>query len=122
MIDPKQLEEELKQFSGSDIRYEYNFMWINLLYTEGCKYLFESAQCYWLINFIAAFQDDILEVDGEFLQVWRLSKCGDTWQLICTDGNNKRLCGEEISYSDFPLESITIWLVGKTTLMLPSEY
>jgi hypothetical protein len=120
MIDQNQLKLELEQFSGSEIRFEYNFLWEKLLLTEGVKHLCEKAECYWLLNLIASYQDEILEIE-EF-QVWHLYKNGGNWRLTCSDGNGKNLISaEEISYSDFPLEEIKIWVISGT-ILLPNEY
>jgi hypothetical protein len=121
MIDPNELKKELKNFCGSEVLYQYSFLWINFYYSEGCRFVFESAKSYWLLNLIASWQDSILDVDKAF-QTWELKKISDkNWVIKCTDGNKRELCRQELSYSDFPLDHIKLWLVNGV-LMLPTEY
>jgi hypothetical protein len=121
MMEPSELKEQLKHFTGSQVIYQYDFLWVKMLYTEGIKFLCDNAESYWLLNLIASWQDEIKEADREF-QVWELKQAPSIgWTVICTDGNDNVLCRQELTYSDFPLPKIKLWLVGGT-LMLPSEY
>ena len=121
MIDPNELKNELKNFCGSEALYEYNFLWIKFYYSDGCRFLFEESKSYWLLNLIASWQDSILDIDKAF-QTWELKKINDKkWIIKCSDGNKSELCRQELSYSDFPLDHIKLWLVNGV-LMLPTEY
>ena len=122
MIDPNELQNELKNFYGSETRYQYTFLWVKLYYSEGCHFLFQKSESFWLINLIASWQDEILDTDKDF-QVWELKQMeSKSWVITCTDGNMRILCKQEIEYSDFPITSgFKIWVVDRM-LMLPSEY
>jgi hypothetical protein len=73
------------------------------------------------MNLIASWQLEIKEEDRVF-QVWELKQMQTKgWLVLCTDGNNRELCRQELVYSNFPLSSITVWLVDDI-LMLPGEY
>jgi hypothetical protein len=58
-----------------------------------------------------------------WMQVWTLtvppSKQHST--LTCTDGDGEHLWTEDIDLTDFPLPSVTIWVVDQI-MMLPQEY
>ena len=41
--------------------------------------------------------------------------------LTCEDGNGKRLLWERITYTDFPLEEIDLYVTGNV-ILLTSEY
>ena len=61
-------------------------------------------------------------VRGEEFLVWTLTVAADRTALaIAGDGNGHELARQEIEYTDFPLEEITLYLT-EGTLMLPSEY
>jgi hypothetical protein len=44
-----------------------------------------------------------------------------SWYAECYDGNNNFIVGQEIPYSDFPIDSIELWIIDGVAL-LPSEY
>lgn len=121
-ITPGQLRASLAQFTGTEHYYQHIALGKgSILLTDGCKYLAETAQCYWLFDLIMSYQHrkDIRDLR---LQVWVLRKHEDKiWTVHCTDGNHKVFARQEISYSDFPLDEITIWFADSVA-MLPSEY
>jgi hypothetical protein len=41
--------------------------------------------------------------------------------LICTDGDDERLYVHPIPWTDFPLDTVTLWFANRT-LYLPSEH
>ena len=82
MIDPNELQNELKNFYGSETRYHYRFLWIKLYYSEGCRFLFERAEAYWLLNLISSWQEEILDSDKDF-QVWGLKQMeSKSWVIM----------------------------------------
>jgi hypothetical protein len=122
MMEPGKLKNGLLNFKGSEVFYQYEVLWVEFVYTEGIKFLCDNAECYWLMNLIASWQHEIKEEDRVF-QVWELKKVtGNGWLVLCTDGNNRELCRQELAYSDFPLPGIIVWLVDGGVLMLPYEY
>jgi hypothetical protein len=92
-----------------------------LVYTEGVQHLAEQAGAYWLIDLIASWTLEPKMRDEEFV-VWKLSVNADHTALaVAEDGNGNELARQEIEYSDFPLEEISLYLTDNT-LLLPSEY
>jgi hypothetical protein len=47
------LEENLAQFIGTQNYYRHTIG--NFMFTDGVKYLAETAQCYWLLDVIASY-------------------------------------------------------------------
>jgi len=87
--------------------------------TDGCQFVCEHAGAYWLFDLILSWQ---MQLKEHKFQVWKLIKQGDgTWFMHCSDGNGKTLAGQEIAYSDFPLDQFEVWLIDGVCL-LPSEY
>ena len=116
----EQLRTELRYFTGSETFYR-NPLFPLYLYTEGIKHLAEEAGAYWLLDHIFAHQNSALLKEQRF-QTWKLWVTEDhKAQITVTDGNDRELEFFRIEFTDFPLKSITLWLVDQT-LLLPSEY
>jgi len=121
-FDSNDFKYQLAGFTGTENFYRYNLFGINALLTDGVVYLSEKAQCFWLINAILSHQI-YKNVSAEPFQVWKLERIVDeeSWLLSMEDGNGNEITFQEIEYSDFPLDSITLWFVDGV-LMLPTEY
>lgn len=120
---------DLAQFIGSENFYR----WLGIIYTDGVKYVADSAGAYWLIDAIASHQSNRKIKANQSLQkfqVWKLEKAlVEDWLLTCSDGNSdESVIVQRIEFSDFPLPEIKFyleegWVNGqmKRVLMLPSE-
>jgi len=74
-----------------------------------------------LFDAILSYQEHN-KVKNQSFQVWKLQKQeNSTWLLQCEDGNHEILLVQKIRFSDFPLNSIEIWVVDGVA-MFPSEY
>jgi hypothetical protein len=121
-----EISSGLIQFIGSQT---YTLHWTKrLIYTEGVAWLQEAAECGWLIDLIASHQGDpALEACGG-IQFWKLKvdlKTKRARAICIPDTGRPPVVSQEIEYSDFPLESIDLWMEydGETwTLMLPREH
>ena len=98
-----------------------------LKYTDGVKYLAEKAGAYWLIDAIASYQGQKrlrTERLQEF-QLWGLKVDVDhTPMAVLTcrqDTDYKPVVTQEIEYTDFPLDSIELYVEGGV-LLLKSEH
>jgi hypothetical protein len=111
----------LEQFTGTEQYYKH----VGILYTDGVKHLAEEAGAYWLIDAIASWQispkvkrDSMLQQ----IQFWKLRvKPDNSAVLTCERDEDDIVLTQEIPYTDFPLESVTLYLTNRV-LMLPSEY
>lgn len=109
------LATDLAHFTGSEHWYRYPLR-PGYTYTDGVKFLADNAGAYWLIDKI------ILEAPREPFQVWKLIVNADQWAVLtCGDGDGNVLATHNITFTDFPLPEITLWLVDNV-LLLPSEY
>lgn len=109
------------QFTGTENWYRHSID-LNILYTDGIQYLAHHGGAYWLIDKIALMQNHPRFKKQEF-QVWILKTnlTKNTAVLICEDGNYNIIFTEKITYTDFPLEEIKIYLTDNV-IILPSEY
>ncbi|MBI4977510.1 MAG: hypothetical protein HZC28_08515 [Spirochaetes bacterium] len=113
------LKGALAGFQGGEQYYRH---WLrNIVYTEGIKYLADTAGAYWLIDIVASAQS-VSQLKGESFQAWTLDVNPDhRAKVYATDGNTTTLYTQEIPYTDFPLDSIKLFLADNV-LLLPSEY
>jgi hypothetical protein len=124
MMETKTKEEfelELANFTGSSQLHKYHILDYSIAFTDGVRFLVEEGHAWWLPDLILSFQWRPRVYNEEF-QVWTLLKQKDeTWTITCTDGNDAVLCRQHLPYSDFPIESLKLYVVDKT-IMLTSEY
>jgi hypothetical protein len=111
---------QLAQFTGTE-RY-YRISRRHLL-TDGTKYLAENAGCFWMMDAIASHLCEIGTQDW-FVQV-KVQVHGIRATMIYDDGNGNELARQEIPYTDFPMEAVSLyacWDGDHWVIMLPSEY
>ena len=113
-------QASLTQFTGTD-RY-YRISKRHLL-TDGTKYLAEQAECFWMMDAIASHLSEIGTGDW-FVQIKVTVKEGRA-TMIYDDGNGNEYARQDIPYTDFPLDIITLyacWDGEDWVIMLTSEY
>lgn len=119
MIAKTAILTALKAFHGSDKQYRH---WMGpIAYTEGVHYLAEACAAYWLLDKIAASQL-LPELKGQSMQAWTVQVKGQRGEIVVDDGDFNKLLAAEITYTDFPLDKIVIWVMDNQTILLPSEY
>jgi hypothetical protein len=92
------------------------------VYTEGVQYLAEAGSAYWLLDAILCPQPHLAELRSAEFQVWTLTVAKDRSAILtCTDGNDVGLYSHPIPWTDFPLDTVTLWFSSRT-LYLPSEH
>lgn len=112
---------DLDMFTGSETFYRHALN-RKVVYTEGAHHVAEAGGAFWLLDEIALIQPYDARVGAEDFQVWTLTVRPDhTAALICEDGNGNIVFSKEISFTDFPLESVTLWFANNT-IYLPSEH
>jgi hypothetical protein len=134
-MNAKELESNLQGFNNGTNDYHRSSMLTKAIFhTDGIEYLAKNAKAYWLIDAIVSYQTKP-RIAREQFQVWTLQT--DTEKhiasLLCTDGDKgdgpKELARQVITYTDFPLPFITLYLENGSLdgehihkiLMLPSE-
>lgn len=114
-------EAELAQFTGTEFWYRHSLN-RNVTYTDGAKYVAETGGAYWLLDEIALTQLSEPAVARQSLQVWTLSvRENHTATLACEDGNHNQVYSKPIEFTDFPLDTITLWF-SNNVILLPSEW
>jgi len=110
--------EDLRNFGGTETWFRHS-LYRKYLYTEGVQYVAETGGAYWLIDKIFDCQSCVPKLQNEEFCVWTLTlnKDGQGAKLTCTDGNETQLYAENILFTDFPLESVSLWLTNNTLLL-----
>lgn len=111
----------MANFTGTETWFRHGLA-RRILYTEGVRYVAETAGAYWLLDEVA-FNQTRPKLRREPFQVWTLTrnKTGNGAMLRCADGNKAALFSKRIEYTDFPEPEITLWLTDNV-ILLPSEY
>lgn len=111
---------ELAQFTGTLNWFRHGLVRA-VLFTDGARYVADSAGAYWLIDEIAFAQVAERRVVGEAFQLWILAVDGTEGILTCEDGNGRVLLTKPIPFTDFPAPGVRLCCCNGT-IMLLSEY
>ena len=112
---------QLRQFTGTEHWYRHALV-RRILYTDGVRYVADTAGAYWLLDELALAQQFIPQVNAVSFQLWRLTvKPDHTAILACEDGDGHPVYCREIPWTDFPLPELRLY-VTDNTILLPSEY
>jgi hypothetical protein len=110
---------DLDQFTGTENHYKH---WTGrILYTDGVKYLADTAEAHWLLDAIASYQY-LPRVKKEPFQLWVLKIKDESAVLTMqSDSDKKPIVTQKIEFTDFPLAEIKLY-VCNGVILLPSEY
>jgi hypothetical protein len=111
---------DLRQFTGTEQWHRHGIV-LDVLFTDGAKYVADQAGAYWLLDEIALAQGD-RRVAGEAFQLWEMRvKPDHAATLTCDDGNGQAVDSKAIPYTDFPLPEIALYFTDGV-ILLPGEY
>ena len=127
-----EIEAALPHFTGTEEYHRIRYPWLrkDFMLTDGAKYLADKAgviggTAYWLIDIIASYQRE-KPVKDESFQVWKLTVKESVGKVTCEDGNGRILVTQEISFADFALDEVSLYVTNDDfngiVVMLPSEY
>jgi hypothetical protein len=122
MTKEKSLDPDvMSQFTGSEHWYRHGLV-PSITFTDGAKYVADTAGAYWLLDEIALAQRSEKAVATKRFQVWKLTVRDDnTATLTCENGSGKVVFTKEIAFTDFPKEGVTLWFANNV-IYLPSEH
>lgn len=114
-------KQDLYQFTGSENWYRHPFA-KGITYTDGAQYVAEHGGAYWLLDEIVFAQKGNPAVAAQPFQLWKLKVNPDrTGTLICEDGNGNAVSTQELAFTDFPMDEISLYFTDNV-ILLPSEY
>jgi len=111
------LKNELTNFTGTEHYYRH---WLGFNYTDGVKFLAEKANCFWLLDAVGSYQHTLKD---KGFQIWILKVNKDKSAVLemREDSDTPIIVRQEIKYTDFPMEEITLYYIDGV-LLLTSEY
>jgi hypothetical protein len=122
-MNASEIQNGLAGFYGTD-GYHRLTIFGGLVATDGVAWLAKNAECYWLMDEIGIAQT-LPQIrrnqDLQDMQFWTLTVKDSVGTLTCDDGNGHIALQKRISFTDFPLPEIKIWVEGKV-MLLPSEH
>ncbi|NET40381.1 MAG: hypothetical protein F6K19_52030 [Cyanothece sp. SIO1E1] len=138
-FNQEEILSNLKNFHGTEGYYRHSpLLFPKFLLTDGAHYLAESCEAYWLMDFIASYQETAMFRNHEKLQqyqFWYLTVKDSQGFIRCEWDTDEIVLEKKIPYTDFPLESARIWVCPwfptaehyerkdrYYVAMLPSEY
>ena len=110
----------LAQFTGTSAYYRISR---RHLLTDGTKYLAEKGACFWMMDAVASHLYEIGTED--WFVLIRVQVSEGRAEMIYEDGNGREHARQAIPYTDFPLDTVTLyacWDQENWVIMLPSEY
>lgn len=111
-------EAQLNQFTGTTQYYRSSFGMLNL--TDGVAFLMKNGAA-WLVDLIESYQMK-KKVHNLPFQLWEIKKTGKSAVVTMKeDSNTPIIIQQNIDYTDFPLDSLKIYVIDKVCL-LTSEY
>jgi hypothetical protein len=114
-------QADLTQFTGTGQWYRHGII-RHVLFTDGAKYVADTAAAYWLLDEVALAQRYDKRVAAARFQVWTLTVNRDeTAILACDDGNGRSVFSKHIEWTDFPPPGITLWF-SNNVIYLPTEH
>lgn len=131
-----EIEDALAQYYCSEsLHHNYQTKSFGVAYTDGIKTLCEMADCWWLVDLICSnqYRCQVDQMLKEF-QVWKLNVNKDKSAILtCFHDADDEAFHIVIPFTDFPLQTITVWaergtisINGKPQammiLLLPSEH
>lgn len=119
-----QFKLDLEQFTGT---MEYHKLsYYPTLATDGVAYFCTQAECFWLFDEISDF---VCYKTKEPFVVVKINtyntENGRCAVLAFEDGNDNKIGGKVIDYTDMPVGEWTFWVSNypeEKVVMLPSEY
>ena len=110
-------EIELNNFTGTECYHRSTFGRLNL--TDGIFHLVQNGAA-WLVDVIESYQTS--KIRQIPFQVWTIEKTGTKAVVTMKeDSDCPVLIKQKIEYTDFPLDTLTIWVIDGVCL-LTSEY
>jgi hypothetical protein len=119
----------LAQFTGTEHWYRHGLV-RSVAYTDGVKYVADTAGAYWLVDIVAITQRTEAAVAAETFQHWTLTVTDDaSGTVTCDDGNGTIIYRQDLEWTDFPREGIEFYCCEDGTtpdiarvILLTSEY
>jgi hypothetical protein len=114
----KNANNNFREYTGTENWYRHLS---GLLYTDGVLAVAEAYRAFWMIDLVFSHQLSP-DVKAESFQKWVLKRQqNDAFVATCDDGNGRIVTEQEIPFSNFSDDLLTLYFT-EGVLLLPSEY
>jgi len=122
---PEQIHNTLSQFFGTENYYRLYPGWY---LTDGAHYLSQACGAFWLLDILYSARHFVS--DDVTVMTLTLTVKDTAGKVVITNGGEDVIYTQDIAFTDFPLDEISIWaelgsLDGQTSawiVLLPSEH
>jgi hypothetical protein len=111
-------QEMLDGFTGTEEYHRPTMFPINC--TDGVVFLAQKAEAFWLLDAIFSHYMSTRKKDPCLFATLTVN-ADKSATLMGDDGDGKKFFRQEIPFTDFPLQSVKVWVMDGVAL-LPSEY
>lgn len=121
----REIKEGLQHFNGTEMFYRIPLT--RTRFTDGLKYLANTAECFWLITDTSVIAKNLMQKSSfitiDFKRLTEKEQAEKECEATITysDGNDNIFETHRYGFTDFPLDELRLFFVNDT-LMLPSEY
>lgn len=119
---------DLQQFTGTEQYHRWSPIFKNYAMTDGVKYMCDKAGAYWLVDAIASYYAEVIKdpmlADMQFWTL-KVDLNKNKAVLTCERDTDDVAITQKISYTDFPLPEIKLWVARGDegyVIYLPSEH
>ena len=120
-VTKKEMEDRLSDFKSNNQIYIHRISdaW-KLMLSEGCYFVRETAEAYWLFDLILSYQSSSAVI-GTTMQKWNVRKVKrNQLQIMCVDRNGDVLIARTMK-KRFALDDLTIYVTNNHA-WLKSEF
>lgn len=116
-----EIKSIIKNSTGTEAYHKFSLIPGYPVITDGVLALAEAAGCFWLLDAIGSYQNNH-KLNREF-QVWKLGVDEESSSAVLRGYNdtNELVITQEIEFTDFPLDTVTIYCIDGV-ILLPTEY
>src|SRR5680860_1251244 len=120
-ISPYELRNNLETFTGTETFYKIPLL--NTRFTDGIKYLADTANCFWLVTDTSVIAKSLLNrsrfirIDFKKLSEDVQDALGYEAVIEYSDGNGNVLETHKYHSTDFPLDSIRLFFKDDILLL-----
>lgn len=125
-MDKQELLNTPPNFYGTEEYHQYSALFRNVLLTDGAKFIADECGAFWLADAIASH---LPQINDDFAVAHLCVFPEGGARLTIEDGNDNILAQQDLPYTDFPLDEITLYVAAQPiedktffVIMLTSEY
>ena len=124
MKTAEEIKSELLNYYGTEAYHKWSPLFANFVLTDGALFVCEECGAFWLADMIASHLSKYKDEGFAVASLQRVKE-SDAFKFLITDGNDRALVRQDIEFSDFPLDTVVLYVAPQDSLwvvLLPSEW